>query len=52
MLSTKVDTHEQELDQFKEQLSTFKPKQSALEIGLAKSMDTGRLQKFQSVLSL
>ncbi len=52
MLATKVDLHEQELDQFKEQLSTFKPKQSALEIGLAKSMDTSRLQKFQSVLSL
>ena len=52
MLSTKVDSHEQELDQFKEQLSSFKPKQSALEIGLAKSMDTSRLQKFQSVLSL
>lgn len=52
MLVTKVDSHEQELDQFKEQLSSFKPKQSALEIGLAKSMDTSRLQKFQNVLSL
>jgi hypothetical protein len=46
MLSSKVASHEQELDQVKEQLSTFKPKQSALEIGLAKSMDTSRLQKF------
>ena len=39
MLATKVAQHEEELDQFKESLSRFKPKQSVLEIGLTKSMD-------------
>jgi len=39
MLVTKVDEHEEELDLFKESLSKFKPKQSALEIGLSKSLD-------------
>jgi hypothetical protein len=52
MLLTKVDSHEEELDQFKESLSKFKPKQSVLEIGLIKAMDQSRLNKFQHVLSL
>jgi len=51
-LITKVDQHEEELDHFKESLSKFKPKQSVLEIGLIKSMDPQRLNKFQQVLSL
>ena len=52
MLLTKVDAHEEELDQFKESLSKFKPKQSVLEIGLIKAMDQSRLNRFQHVLSL
>jgi hypothetical protein len=52
MLLTKVDSHEEELDQFKESLSKFKPKQSVLELGLIKAMDQARLSKFQNVLSL
>ena len=52
MLLTKVDSHEEELDQFKESLSKFKPKQSVLEIGLIKAMDQSRLNRFQHVLSL
>lgn len=51
LLASRVAVHEQALDTFKEQLSSFKPKQSALEIGLARSMDQSRLQRFQSVLS-
>ena len=46
MLLAKLDSHEEELDHFKESLSKFKPKQSVLEIGLIKSMDTQRLNKF------
>jgi hypothetical protein len=47
MLITKVDSHEEELDNFKESIRLFKPKQSVLEIGLIKSMDPNRLNKFQ-----
>jgi len=52
MLLTKLDSHEEELDHFKESLSKFKPKQSVLEIGLIRAMDQSRLSKFQHVLSL
>jgi ATP-dependent RNA helicase DDX54/DBP10 len=47
MLVNKVDSHEEELDNFKESIRQFKPKQSVLEIGLIKSMDPNRLNKFQ-----
>ena len=52
MLLTKVDSHEEELEQFKDSLSKFKPKQSVLELGLIKAMDQSRLSKFQNTLSL
>lgn len=47
LLAVKVDPTEQELDQFKEGLRQFKPKQSVLELGLIKSLDQERLNKFQ-----
>lgn len=46
-----IDAAEEELDKFKENLKAFKPRQSVLEIGLAKTLDNDRLNKFQNILS-
>lgn len=51
LLASKVDEAEEELDRFKESLKSFKPKQSVLEIGLIKTMDQERLDRFQSILN-
>lgn len=50
-LLAKVDQKEEALNQFKSLISSFKPKQSVLEIGISKSMDHERITAFKETIA-
>lgn len=50
LLARNVDKVEEDLMEFKEQIRNFKPKQSVLEIGITKTNDFERIDKFQQTL--
>ena len=45
-----VDQNEQMLMDFREQLKTYKPKASGLEIGILKTKDEGKIGMFREAL--
>jgi len=50
LLANTVDKIEVDLMNFKEQLAGYKPKQSVLEIGITKTNDFERIDKFKQTL--
>jgi hypothetical protein len=52
LLADKIDAKEEALNQFKSQLSSFKPKHSVLEMGIAKTADHDRIHAFRDNLKI
>lgn len=52
LLQTEIDETEEEAMKFKESLKAYKPKQSALEVGIIKTHDFAKIDKFQKILEL
>ena len=52
MLLSQIDNKEQALVDFKNQISQFKPKQSILELKIAKTLDQDRIERFKDTLEL
>ena len=50
LLKSSIDNKEEALIAFKNELSTFKPKQSVLEIKIAKTNDQEKITNFRSIL--
>lgn len=52
LLKQSIDDKEDALIQFKEKLSNFKPKHSALEMGIEKTKNQERIDEFKRTLDL
>jgi hypothetical protein len=50
MVLPEVDVNEQMLMDFRDQLKTYKPKASGLEIGIMKTKDEGKIGMFREAL--